>query len=138
MLLTIFVLLSGVNAAPVFAQAKSSEFIVLKMIIKKEIFEQQTKIPIEKSFDDSKLTGGGFTTVDCVGCPLTSEYEIYGFAEKVNQSKTRVSLTAEFKNQKACDFKDKIFVVSRNKSTKLKLRCGVEIIAYRERETTNN
>jgi hypothetical protein len=49
----------------VLAQEKLQEFIVLKMIIKKEIFEHQLKVPVEKSLDDAKLTGGGFATDHC-------------------------------------------------------------------------
>ena len=73
-----------------------------------------------------------------IKCPLTRNYEFYGFTEKVNRNKTRLSVTTNFKDQKACGFYDKIFIVSRNKPTKLKLQCGIEIIARQENETTNS
>ena len=125
------------GATQSLAQKKSQEFIVLKMVIKKEAFEQQLKIPVAKSFYESELTGGGFAINDCGDCLLTAEYEFYGFAEKFNRNKFRISVAAKFKNRKACDFEDKIFTVSRNRSAKLKLKCGIELIAYRESETTD-
>lgn len=137
-LLTFLILFLNYGAMQVLAQEKFQEFVVLKMIIKKEVLEHQLKVPVEKSFDDAKLTGGDFVVDHCVKCPLTSYYGFFGFAEKVNQNETRLSITINFKNQKACGCNDKIFIVSRNKPIKLKLKCGIEIIAQYESETTNN
>ncbi len=137
-LLTIAILFLNFGAAQIFAQEKTQEFIIVKMIIRKEIFEHQFRIPIRKSFDDGELTGGGFATVDCANCLLTGRYEFYGFAESVNQNKSRVSFTAKFDNQKSCGFDAKIFIAYRNKITKLKLKCGIEIVAFFENKTTSD
>jgi hypothetical protein len=116
----------------IFAQEiiPSKDFITVKMVIKNESFKQEWSVPIQESFQGSGLKGGGFATVDCIGCPLTSEYKFYAFAETVNQNQARVSITVEFVNRKDCNLSDKIFLISRRKQTKLKLKCGIEIIAY--------
>jgi hypothetical protein len=64
--------------------------------------------------------------------------EQLGFAESVNQNKSRVSFTAKFDNQKSCGFDAKIFIAYRNKITKLKLKYGIEIVAFFENKTTSD
>lgn len=128
----------GVTQSSPQEKIQLRDFVIVKMIIKKETFEQQIRVPIEKSFDNSKLTGGSFATVDCIDYPLTANNEFYDFAEKINLNKARISVTTNFKNQKSCGYEDKIFIGSRNKTTKLRLRCGVEIIVFYENKTTSN
>jgi hypothetical protein len=54
------------GTAQSLAQEKLQEFIVLKIIIKKEFSEQQLKIPVARSFYESVPTGSGFGVDDCI------------------------------------------------------------------------
>ena len=134
LLTLIFVLIavSHFGATQVFAQKKlkRKEVIIVKFLIPKQREFDNVKIPIEKNSKDAGISGGAVN--ECLtnkGCD-NSDYWTYTFS--ANAFRTRKAITKvnfEIEVTKGCKTQ-KTFTVYRKRRTKLRLDCGVSLIAY--------
>lgn len=152
-MLTVLTLILCLGIERSFAQnvEKEREFVVLELIIKRELFSHKIKVPISetpfskdgKAFIDGEFTAGGWATTHCTNCPLTSEYEIFAYAIPTSSDSAKVSLWVSFVNKLGCNIKEKTFLIKKGTNVEVKSKCGVKIIAYYDFEedkikTTNN
>lgn len=97
----------------------------------KPLPNQKIEVPVEtKKFDP--LLGGGFATVDCLDCPLSSEWSLYiPETEKIDENQLKIYFNVSFTNKKSCNLASTL-VVKREEPAKLKLKCKIkaEIVAY--------
>lgn len=121
----------------ILSQAKEREFINVELVIIKEYLAHQAKVPLsENTFtkDDKYLIEGeflaqGLATVDCIKCPLSSEFNLVAFARSLTDKLSEVNVSIDFINKRKCDV-DKVFQVKHGEKSKINLKCGVTIIAY--------
>ena len=119
------------------AQPKEREFINVELVIRKEYFAHQANVPLSENLlteDGKHLIKGeflatGLATVDCIKCPLSSEFMLTTTAKSSTDKLSEVNVSIDFINKRKCDV-DKTFQVKRGKKSKINLKCGVAIIAY--------
>ncbi|MBA3247021.1 MAG: hypothetical protein H0T63_02945 [Pyrinomonadaceae bacterium] len=109
------------------SEVKPEDSLLAELIIKREYHLQKLKIPIGSELNTAKLAGGGFATVDCFPtCKLTAEYQFAALAYYVSRDKAQLHLSLSFGNHKQCTVNKEV-TMTRDKVTKLNLKCGVKI-----------
>ncbi len=133
----VFLLCVGITN--IFSQEDKKEFIQIEIKIDAEFFSDIAKVPIvNQSFDDknsfNKLDEvylGSFATVDCFNCILSSYYQIFSAASRLDENSSEVVLDVKFRNKDKCSI-NKTFVLKRGKRKNIANKCGVKISAYYE------
>ena len=141
MVIVILFLLLCFSTAQSLAQIEEKEFITIEVAIKKEQFLQTIKVPISKNpfskdgkfLIEGEFTAGGWATVGCTDCILTSEHEIVAVAISSGNDLSKITFSTNFRNKRKCNV-DKEFLVKRGENTKLNLKCGMKITAYYKTE----
>ena len=132
-LFVLFVILCFANTQSLAQnKAKSKEVIIVEFLIPYRDDFAKSKITINKN-SKSKISDGGVSISEC-GFPETEEcktfistnYEFLAKADELSKISTKVTFNIEVTD--GCKTK-KIFTVYRNQKTKLKLKCGVTLIA---------
>lgn len=129
-----------IGSKPIFAQESNNRFLEIEISKKEEFFSQKAKIPFtEKTFDDNgknlvegEFYFGGFATVDCINCNLSSEYDIFSYAKHLNENSSEIYISVNFRNKRKCSIKDRKFVIQRGNREEFNLKCGVKLNAYYE------
>lgn len=125
-LFTFSTLLICLNAIQIFAQSTKDNFqekivvnfyLLDEYVVGKDGEAKPThtlEVPNQSKEFEEPL-GGGFATVECSYCPLSSEFDFFiTKVEKVNDNETRVFFNVHFKNKSKCNTNSTITVI-RNK-----------------------
>ena len=113
--------------------AQQNDFVGVEIRVKKEVFSHKAKVPVLSqepvgpNGDPSEVYIGSWATVDCLNCPLSSEYSIFGQAVRTDVGYVELILDVKFKNRKKCNITGEELSIKRDKPLKLKKKCGVEI-----------
>lgn len=114
------------------AQVETEKALFVEIIIPDEEIGKVThKFEIPNNFNfETSLIGGGFATVDCIKCVLTSSYQFWIFkAERVNEEKSKLGFKASFDNKSNCNTAKEV-TIERSKKRTFNLKCGVKVVAH--------
>lgn len=138
--LIVIVFLVCLGITNIFAQEDKKEFIQIEIKIDVEFFSHIAKVPIiNQSFDDrnsfqkvDEIYLGNFATVDCLNCILSSQYQIFSVASRLDENSFKVVFDMKFTKKAKCNIENKSFVLKLGKRKNFTNKCGVKISAYYE------
>lgn len=115
-----------------------------KDVVAVELFFKETgnrphkfKVPVGPNAKDAELAGGGFATFDDYTCKLTCDYEFLATAFAAGESKSRLSLKLSVNGKYSACGDEREMTVTRGQKSRLKLKCGVKVLAYYEPSSGN-